>query len=190
MYTRFMDGLPTFLKRNICAIVIIVIVSAAANSLQVMQWNIPLDLELGAVLATVILFGWRILPGLLLASYCTTLIFLGDDNPHADALLIVSILKTITPYIALSILKLIRLDNFFSDSRISYQHLTILILLTVLINVIAMYLAFLGRELSEDFDLAMHLSRHISGAVLGSVAFFMIFIVIHKGFVANLPQKK
>jgi len=63
-------------------------------------------------------------------------------------------------------------------------------LLTVLINVIAMYLAFLGRELSEDFDLAMHLSRHISGAVLGSVAFFMVFIVIHKGFVANLPQKK
>lgn len=190
MYTCFMDGLLTFIKRNICAIVMIVIVSAAANSLEVLQWSIPLDLELGAVLAMVILFGRWVFPGLLLASYTTTSIFLGDDNLHAEVLLIVTIVKTITPYMALNILKLMSLDNFFADSRISYQHLAILILLTVLINIIAMYFATLGRELSEGFDLVGHLSRHISGTILGSIAFFSVFIVMHKAYAANLPQNR
>jgi len=190
VYTRFMDGLLTLIKRNICAIAMIVVVSAAANSLQILQWSIPLDLELGAVLAMVILFGWWAFPGLLLASYFTTSIFLGDDNPHAELLLIVTILKTMTPYMALSILKMMRLDNFFADSRISYRHLAFLILLTILINIIAMYFTTLGRELSGGFDLASHLSRHISGAVLGCVAFFTIFIAMHKAYVVNHPHKK
>jgi len=154
------------------------------------HWSIPLDLELGAVLTMVILFGWWAFPGLLLASYFTSSIFLADDNPHAEALLIVAILKTITPYIALTILKLMRLDNFFADSRISYQHLAVLILLTVLINIIAMYFATLGRELSEGFDLGTHLSNHIAGAILGSAAFFAVFIVMHKALAANLQQNK
>lgn len=83
-----------------------------------------------------------------------------------------------------------RLDNFFADSRISYPHFAILILLTLLINIIAMYFSAFGRELSEGFDLAAHLSHHISGAVLGSVAFFAVFIVIHKAYVTNLSQKQ
>jgi len=177
LYTRFMNGLLTLIKRNLCAIVMIVIVSAAANSLQVFTG------------VSLLIWSWAF-PGLLLASYFTSSIFLADDNPHAEALLIVAILKTITPYIALTILKLMRLDNFFADSRISYQHLAVLILLTVLINIIAMYFATLGRELSEGFDLGTHLSNHIAGAILGSAAFFAVFIVMHKALAANLQQNK
>lgn len=178
----FMDGLLTLIKHNICTIVMIVMVSAASNSLQIVHWSIPLDLEMGAVLAMAILFGWRVFPGVLVALYLTTLFFLGDDNPHIELLFIIAILKSITPYMTLNILKLMPLDNFFVDSRISLQHLAVVILLAMLLNVILMYFVTLGQEfsVSDGFDLTIHLSRNISGGILGSVIFFGLFIAVHE----------
>ena len=185
-----MNELPALIKQNICAIVMITITSAAGNSLDFLEWGIPLDLELGAVLSMVILFGWRVFPGILVALYFTASTFLSDGNHHhVDALWIFTVLKCITPYISMSSLKFMGLDNFFTDSRMSFPHLAILIVTTVLITILVLYVITYDIEATDSLDLVNNLSRYISSSIAGSVAFFMVFISMRSAYFKNQIQK-
>lgn len=111
-------------------------------------------------------------------------IFLGDDNPHAEALLIVTVLKTITPYRASSILKQMRLDNFFADSRMSYPHLVGLCFLASLLHSMALFFIMTGARLGENYQLA----EHLTSTLLGTFFAFFVCILMSKAFVENLKK--
>ena len=184
-----MNELPALIKQNICVIVMIIITSAAGNSLDFLKWGIPLDLELGAVLSMVILFGWRAFPGIFVALYFTALIFHTDAHHHVNALWIFTVLKCITPYLAMSSLKLMGLDDFFTDSRMSFPHLAILIVTTVLITILVLYVITYDIEATDSLDLVNNLSRYISSGIVGSVAFFVVFISMRSAYFKNQIQK-
>lgn len=185
-----MSSLIKFLNINICSLLIIFLAGAASVAIDSITPEIVglVDLKTGARLALIMLFSYWVVPGILLGSIATSLIFLTPEDVHGNVGGFIATIETIVPYIAFAIMHALKLDKFSADSRMSYPHLVGLCVLTSLLSSIAMFFIMTGVRLSENYQHVEHLTTHLTGTLLGTFFAFFVCLLMSKAFMENLKK--
>ena len=185
--------MPSFIKLfniNICALLVVFLTGGASVAIDSITPEIVglVDLKTGARLALIMLFSYWIAPGILLGSIAASFIFLAPEDVHSNIGGYIAVVETVMPYLAFIIMHSVKLDNFSSDSRMSYPHLLVLCVLASLLCSMAMFFFMMSLNLREGYQLVEHLAKHLTGTLFGTFFAFFVCILMSKAFVENLKK--
>ena len=137
-----------------------------------------LFLPMGAEILAYLLFGFRVLPGVVIAN---TLVgyFLWNNwmGSGIDGFYGHVMIGSLAPVIAIIIMKSCHLPEFFKDGKLIFRNVLFLIILTGMVNTLSKFFLFMS-VLKTNPDPIVFLSTYLVGDILGGIVFIYVAIKI------------
>ncbi|RUM81139.1 MAG: hypothetical protein DSZ16_05005 [Candidatus Thioglobus sp.] len=137
-----------------------------------------LFLPVGAEIFVYLLFGFRVLPGVMIANtivgYFLWNSWFGND---LNGFIGHVIIGSLSPLLALYIMKIFNLSNFIDSKLIEYKHILFSIILTALISTLGKFMFFWGI-IKEPIEPLSFISSYMVGDILGGAVFIYFAIKI------------
>jgi hypothetical protein len=92
-----------------------------------------------------------------------------------------TLIGVLAPMVAISIMSLFHLSNFFNDSKIVYGHIIFLVILSSLINTITKLFLFFDKVKGVDdkeVDALQFILSYLTGDILGGLVFVLLAVKI------------
>ena len=133
-----------------------------------------LFLPLGAQILAFLIFGYRVLPGIVAANFLVGCVFWNDwfGNGFYGFFGHV-VFGSIAPILAIYLMRSFHLSEFFKGEQINFRHIIFLVLLTALISTLGQFFIYTDH-IVETFDPVSFLWVHLVGGVLGGLAFVIL----------------
>ena len=165
------------------ATLIIVLVAYALNGPAYPFVGNIIWLPLGAMSLCFLLFGFRVVLAALLATQLSEFWF--QSQPFFDqGTLILNVFGVIGPIVAIASMRFFKLSNFFDGSKLVFQHLVFLAILTAFFNTIISFFitSFIASNDSsiEPINATLFIKNFLIGDILGCliVLFFAAIVVV------------
>ena len=165
------------------ATLIIVLVAYALNGPAYPFVGNIVWLPLGAMSLCFLLFGFRVVLAALLATQLSEFWF--QSQPFFDqGTLILNVFGVIGPIVAIASMRFFKLSNFFDGSKLIFQHLVFLAILTAFFNTIISFFitSFIASNDSsiEPINATLFIKNFLIGDILGCliVLFFAAIVVV------------
>ena len=165
------------------ATLIIVLVAYALNGPAYPFVGNIVWLPLGAMSLCFLLFGFRVVLAALLATQLSEFWF--QSQPFFDqGTLILNVFGVIGPIVAIASMRFFKLSNFFDGSKLVFQHLVFLAILTAFFNTIISFFvtSFIASNDSsiEPINATLFIKNFLIGDILGCliVLFFAAIVVV------------
>ena len=136
-------------------------------------------LPMGAKVLAFLIFGFWVLPGVLVGSLMSG-IFLYDfwsGNTFYGPL--GTLAGVLAPFFAIMIMRYFRLSTFFDKDKINFQHVIFLIILSSLINTLTKLFLYIDKVKDIDgkeVEALNFIQSYLIGDVLGGIVF--VFVVL------------
>ena len=165
------------------ATLIIVLVAYALNGPAYPFVGNIVWLPLGAMSLCFLLFGFRVVLAALLATQLSEFWF--QSQPFFEqGTLILNLFGVIGPIVAIASMRFFKLSNFFDGSKLIFQHLVFLAILTAFFNTIISFFvtSFIASNDSsiEPINATLFIKNFLIGDILGCliVLFFAAIVVV------------
>ena len=137
-----------------------------------------LFLPVGAEIFVYLLFGSRVLPGVIIANTIVGY-FLWNNwfGNGLDGFIGHVIIGSLSPLLAIYIMKIANLSDFFDAKLINYKHILFCIILTALISTLAKFLFFWG-VIREPIEPLSFIASYMVGDIIGGIVFIYFAIKI------------
>ncbi len=133
-------------------------------------------LPIGAAILSYLLFGFKVFPGVLLGYLIAEVLIEGSVADISQRELLSRTMSSFAPIMAISIMRLFSLSNFFDDKKIYIGHVFFLVLLSAVISTLLK--TFLVYDKAEKFlaDPVGHIGSYLVGDMIGGIVFIYIGI--------------
>ncbi len=175
IYSSIMD-FSLKLQKNLIAFLLVFIAFFLVEGMQGVDFSHGnfLFLPLGAEILAYLLFGFRVLPGIVIAN---TLIgyFLWENwfgNGFYGFIGHV-VVGSLAPIAAILTMKAFSLSEFFKGKELDFRHVLFLVILTGLFNSFAKFFVFMGI-MGQDINVVTFLSTYLVGDILGGIVFIYV----------------
>jgi len=136
-------------------------------------------LPMGAKILAFLLFGYWAFPGVLLGSLMSGVFLYDSWNGNTFYGPLGTFAGVMAPMLAVAIMRLFHLSNFFKDGKLVYGHIVFLVILSSLINTIAKLFLYIDKVKGIDgkeVDAIQFIQSYLTGDILGGLVF--VFVVI------------
>ena len=136
-------------------------------------------LPMGAKILAFLLFGYWAFPGVLLGSLMSGVFLYDSWNGNTFYGPLGTLAGVMAPMLAVAIMRLFHLSNFFKDGKLVYGHIVFLVILSSLINTIAKLFLYIDKVKGVDgkeVDAIQFIQSYLTGDILGGLVF--VFVVI------------
>jgi hypothetical protein len=132
-------------------------------------------LPIGAVSLCYLLFGFEVCIAVFLGISLSSYLF---HNGTFSGLALLHFVGTFSPLLAIAAMKFFKLSTFFDESKIVFQHLLFLGLLTALFNTLMKFFVF--SYSSIEIDALKFIQSYLIGDILGClvVLFFAALVIV------------
>ncbi len=133
---------------------------------------------IGAAILSYLLFGFKVFPGVAIAN--TLIGYFLWDNWFGNGITGFYghvIIGSLAPVVAILIMKLFHLSEFFKDGKLNFRHILFLVILTGLVNSLLKFFLFMG-VLKANPDPVVFLSTYLVGNILGGIVFIYMAVKI------------
>ena len=160
---------------------IIVIVAYALNGPAYPFVGNIVWLPLGAMSLCFLLFGFRVVLAALLATQLSEFWF--QSQPFFDqGTLILNVFGVIGPIVAIASMRFFKLSNFFDGSKLIFQHLVFLAILTAFFNTIISFFvtSFIASNDSsiEPINATLFIKNFLIGDILGCLIVLLFAAIV------------
>lgn len=166
----------TFVKHNLIAFALVLSASWLIDSLGSfgLAKGSPLFLPMGAEILAYLIFGYRVLPGVMTANFGVGCILWHDwFGSLVFGFLGHTVFGSIAPILAIQLMRSLHLSDFFQGDKINFRHILFLILLTALINTLGKFFIYMNH-IDETIDPVMFLLSYLGGDILGALVFIVL----------------
>ena len=178
-----MDGETTrnLIYNNIFAL-LLVLLATFINGKPIPFIGNMVWLQIGVILLMYLLLTHKVFLGCFLGVQLSASILWGWEVLSFSNLVIV-LISSLSPLIAITIMKFFQLSNFFDEGRLVFQHLIFLAIFTAVCNTLFKFLSYSYFEVdpsNPSFDALLFIERYFIGDLLGClvVLFFAIWVVV------------
>ena len=170
-----MNKTSNFLYVNCIAFVVIVFITFINGQTYPLVGNF-IWLPLGAVSLCYLLFGFRIFIAVFMAITFSSVWF---HDASFDGIKIVHLVGTLAPLLAIASMKFFKLSNFFEGSKLVFQHLLFLAILTALFNTLMKFFAFSYID-NISINAVKFIQGYLLGDILGclTILFFAALVIV------------
>ena len=170
-----MNKISNFLYVNFIAFVVIVFITFINGQTYPLVGNF-IWLPLGAVSLCYLLFGFRIFIAVFMAITFSSVWF---HDSSFDGIKIVHLVGTLAPLLAIASMKFFKLSNFFEGSRLVFQHLLFLAILTALFNTLMKFFVFSYID-NISINAVKFIQGYLLGDILGclTILFFAALVIV------------
>ncbi|MDA9871878.1 hypothetical protein N9D42_00385 [Candidatus Thioglobus sp.] len=176
--------LTEFLYQNIIAFLVISLFTFLNPGETVPFIGNMIWLQIGAISLCYLLFGYKIFLGALIAVIFTSHGFGFDlSRIYSISEMFEHFVGAFSPLFAITSMRFFKLSNFFEDSKLVFQHLIFLGILTAFYNTILTFFVYSYFEIKSGGSLVEPFSfikNYLLGDILGSliVLFFAALVVV------------
>lgn len=135
-------------------------------------------LPIGAAILSYLLFGFKVFPGVLLGYLIAEVIIEGSIADISQREFLSRTMSSLAPIIAISIMRVFSLSNFFNEDKINMGHIFFLVLLSAVISTLLK--TFVVYQSAEKFlaDPVGHIGSYLLGDMIGGIVFIYIGIKV------------
>lgn len=135
-------------------------------------------LPIGAAILSYLLFGFKVFPGVLLGYLIAEVIIEGSIADISQREFLSRTMSSLAPIIAISIMRVFSLSNFFDEDKINMGHIFFLVLLSAVISTLLK--TFVVYQSAEKFlaDPVGHIGSYLLGDMIGGIVFIYIGIKV------------
>lgn len=164
------------IKHNIMAVVLMLSAYFMIDSvgrLSLSEGSV-LFLPLGAQVLAYLIFGYRVLPGIVAANFLVGCLLWNDWFGNGFYGFFGHVLfGSVAPIMAIYLMRSMHLSDFFKEGQINFRHIIFLILLTALISTLGKFFIY-TNHIVETFDPVHFLWVHLVGGMLGGLVFVVL----------------
>ncbi len=132
-------------------------------------------LPLGAKILMYLLFGFRVLPGVLLACIGTGVVLFNSWNDHLLLGSMAACAGALAPIIAMWVMRITQMCNFSNLKNIDFRHVIFLIAFTSVISALLKFFIYM-QSITMNINAVDFITHYITGDVLGSL--LVIYLVL------------
>ena len=171
------NKISNFLYVNSIAFVVIVFITFINGQTHPLVGNF-IWLPLGAVSLCYLLFGFRIVLAVFLAIMFSAHWFHGEPL-FIFTKNIVHLVGALAPLLAIASMKFFKLSNFFEGSKLVFQHLLFLAILTALFNTLMKFFVFSYID-NISINAVKFIQGYLLGDILGclTILFFAALVIV------------
>lgn len=142
-------------------------------------------LPIGAAILSYLLFGFKVFPGVLLGYLIAEVLIEGSIADISQREFLSRTMSSVAPIMAISIMRLFSLSNFFDEDKINIGHIVFLVLLSAVTSTLLK--TFFVYDKAEKFlaDPVGHISSYLVGDMIGGIVFIYIGVKIFAAFFAK-----
>ncbi len=142
-------------------------------------------LPIGAAILSYLLFGFKVFPGVLLGYLIAEVLIEGGVVDISQREVLSRTMSSLAPMMAISIMRLFSLSNFFDEDKINIGHIVFLVLLSAVISTLLK--TFFVYQTAEKFlaDPVGHIGSYLVGDMIGGIVFIYIGIKVFAAFFAK-----
>lgn len=173
----------TFIKTTIITAVVVFLTSDLMSHFDAGDITIGnyLWLPMGAKILAFLIFGFWAFPGVLLGSLMSGILLYDSWNGNTFYGPIGTLVGVLSPMVAIGIMRIFHLSNFFKDDKLVYGHIIFLVILSSLINTLAKL--FLWTEKvkgidDKEVDVLQFIQSYLTGDILGGLVFVLLTVKI------------
>lgn len=139
-------------------------------------------LPIGAAIFSYLLFGFKVLPGVLLGYLIAEVIIEGGMADISQREVLSRTMSSLAPIFAIGIMRVFSLSNFFDDNKVNIGHIVFLVFLSAVISTLLK--TFFVYHSAEKFliDPVGHIGSYLLGDMIGGTVFIYIGIKLSKLF--------
>ncbi len=137
-----------------------------------------LYLPLGAKILMYLLFGFRVLPGILLACTTSGVVLLNSWDGHLLIGSISACAGTLAPIIAMWTMQITQVCDFSNLRNIDFRHILFLVVFTSIISALLKFFVF--YDVNSNIETVSFIAQDITGDILGSllVIYFVLKAIV------------
>ena len=163
------------IKHNLIAFLLVLFASWIIESLsRSLAEGSLLFLPMGAEILVYLVFGYRVLPGVMLANFGVGCVLWHDwFGSMVFGFLGHTVFGSIAPILAIQLMRSLHLSDFFQGDKVNFRHILFLILLTALINTLGKFFIYMDH-IEESIDPVVFLLSYLAGDILGGLVFIVL----------------
>ncbi len=132
-------------------------------------------LPLGVKILMYLLFGFRVLPGILAACVVSGVVLFNSWNDHLLIGTMAACAGAIAPIIAMQTMKITQVCDFSNLRNIDFRHVLFLIMFTSVISALLKFFVYM-QSITMNINAVDFIAHYITGDVLGSL--LVIYLVM------------
>ena len=171
-------NIKQFISHSLIALMMVLLSRVLISGLDSPNFIIGnyLWLPIGAAILSYLLFGFKVFPGVLLGYMIAEVIIEGSIADISQREFLSRTMSSLAPIIAISIMRVFSLSNFFNEDKINIGHVFFLVLLSAVTSTLLK--TFFVYDKAEEFlaDPVGHIGSYLVGDMIGGIVFIYIGI--------------